>query len=295
MKSYTFQGESDFQLMRDFLEDVSHESAVVDFEENMLLPSVQATTRLWHDANRNIVGFAYVDDYNNLRFAIEAESRFAQLEQEIIEWGVTCLKKRNADTGENNTLDASLSVNNTWQIAMLEQHGFVRESLRTLSYGRSLNEPIEDYMLPPGFCLRCVAGEHEVEALVSLHRDAFGTDNMTVGRRLTIMRAPAYEPALDLVVVAPNGELAAFCICGIEEETDSGRIGFTDPVGTHPHYRRRGLGKAVITAGMHRLQERKASIVKLGTSSKNIPMQKLAEVLGFTCVSEKLWFSKEIV
>jgi len=37
-----------------------------------------------------------------------------------------------------------------------------------------------------------------------------------------------------------------------------------------------------------------ANTVRLGTSSDNIAMQKLARELGFICVSEELWFSKSV-
>ena len=96
------------------------------------------------------------------------------------------------------------------------------------------------------------------------------------------------------MIVAPNGELAAFCVCSIEEEAEVGLVGFADPIGTHPHYQRRGLAKAVVTAGMRMLQGRGVAVVKLGTSSQNEPVQRLAGTLGFKCVSEKVWFSQEV-
>ena len=115
---------------------------------------------------------------------------------------------------------------------------------------------------------------------------------MTAEGRLAIMRAPQYDPELDLVAVAPNGELAAFCICGFE---DSGRqVGYTDPIGTHAHYKRRGLGKAMVTAGLHALRDRGAKSAELGTSSENVVMQRLAEALGFIIVSESLWFCRVV-
>lgn len=293
MKSYLLQGEPDIQLMRDLIERLSGESTIVDFEENMLLEPVRATVRLWQD-NGRLLGFAYVDDYNNLHFEIEAMARSAPLEDEIIEWGITCVQTRNAQASKSHTLDAAFSAHNTWQIAMLEREGFTRANWRTLRYARSLSQPIKTYTFPPGFSLRSVAGVHEAERLVALHQAAFGTENMTVAQRLAMMQAPGYERNLDLVVVAPDGELAAFCICGFENEGDNGRVGFTDPIGTHPHYQRRGLGKAIVTAGLYRLRGRGGTIVKLSTSSTNKPMQQLAQSLGFTCVSEKLWFSRVV-
>ncbi len=117
---------------------------------------------------------------------------------------------------------------------------------------------------------------------------------MTAARRLAIMRAPTYERVLDLVAVAPDGELAAFCICSVEEPAGAKTVGFTDSIGTHPRYRRHGLAKALVTAGLRLLRQRGVATAELGTSSANKPMRRLAEALGFGRASEKLWFSKKV-
>lgn len=140
--------------------------------------------------------------------------------------------------------------------------------------------------------MRCVEGEHEVDRLVALHRSAFGTENMTTEQRLAILRAPGYDRSLDLVAIAPNGEFAAFCICGFEE--GQGHVGHVDPIGTSSQYQKQGLAKAIVTTGLQALRQRGAKIVKTGTSSDNLAMQRLAGALGFVVVSEKLWFSKTI-
>jgi mycothiol synthase len=288
MKSFLFQDESDIQSMQDLIARLPQKSTVIDFEETIQLDSVRARTRLWKNDGK-LIGFAYVDDFNNLRFEVEPESRSAQLEDEIIAWGLDCMKKRNAETRQNDTLDASFLVENTWQIALLQRSGFAQENLCSLHYARTLNEPIPEHPLPPGFSLRCVKGENEVENLVALHRAAFGTENMTVEERLAIMRAPQYERELDMLAIAPNGELAAFCICGIEDEN----IGYTDPIGVHKNYQRLGLGKAMLSAGLQKLKQRGIERTELGTSSENVAMQQLATAMGFVVISESLWFSKK--
>ena len=295
MNNYILRGEQDVHLMRGLIEELPRPTTIADFEENMLVGSIRARTRIWEEAGQ-VIGFAYVDNFNNLWFEIKDGRQSEQLEREIIEWGVRCVQERNVETGEDNSLDASLSAENSWQIAILEKHGFEEDSFRTLRFGRSLDDPIRPYPFPVGFSLRCVEGEHEVERLVALHRAAFGTAKMTVEKRLAIMRGPAYERGMDLLAVAPGGELAAFCICSIEQEEDgSGRpIGYTDPIGTHPDYQGRGLGKAIVSAGMRMLKEKGAMAVFFGTSSENVAMQGLGKSLGFECVAEKLWFSRKV-
>ena len=293
MNSHILRGNTDVQLIRDFVARLPHGLTVADLDESLQLAPIKATTRLWQH-NEDVVGFAFVDDYNNLRFEIDPAHRSGQLAEEIVAWGVACMSKRNRETGQDSTLDTSCWTEDAWQIAMLQQAGFVRDDFRTLRYARALSKPVTVHPLPPGFSLRCVEGDHEVEQLVPLHRAAFSTTNMTVEQRLAIMQAPGYQRDLDLVAVAPDGELAAFCICGYEDARDGDTTGFTDPIGVHPRFQRLGLGKAVVTAGLRLLKSRGVATVELGTGSDNMPMQRLAESLGFVCVAEKLWFSKTV-
>lgn len=291
MNSFLLRNEADIQSMRELIKSLPHPPTIEFFEEFIARQSVKDTTRLWTRGG-HLVGFAFVDESNNLRFETDPAFPSEKLEKNIIDWCVLCMRKRNADTGREDTLDHSCGPENGQRIAFLEKHGFMLDSVRTLHYTRSLEEPIHEYPLPRGFSIRCAAGEQEVVKLVELHRAAFVTENMTVENRLSIMHAPQYDPALDFVAIAPNGELAAFCICGFEDEKVP--EGYTDPIGTHPRYQKIGLGKAIVTAGMLALKRRGAVRVKLGTSSENLPMQRLAETLGFKVESERLWFTKKV-
>lgn len=292
MESSLLYDDNDVQAMREFRVRLGSKSTVVDFEDQILLTSIRATTRIWKQGNQ-IVGFAFVDDDNNLWFETEAElASLDELETEIVEWGTTCLKKRNTEMGTDHTLDCVCNADDSHRLRVLRKHGFVPEQVRSLQYSRFLNEPITEYPLPAGFSIRCVNGKDELEQLVALHRAAFGTNHMTVEYRLAMRNTPQYRKELDLVVVTPGDELAAFCVCGFDDPDK--KIGYTDPIGTHRSYQRMGLGKAVVSAGLFALRNAGANTVRLGTSSENVAMQKLAGTLGFICVSEKLWFSRKI-
>jgi ribosomal protein S18 acetylase RimI-like enzyme len=290
MKSSMLHGAHDVQEMRELREQLASRSTIVDFEEQILLSSIRATTRLWKQDNQ-LVGFAFIDEYNNLWF--ETKTGFAaldELEAEIIGWGITCLERRNAETGTDHFLDCTCDAQDSHRLSVLQKHGFVLEQIRSLRYSRSLNEPITEYPLPSVFLIRCVRSKSEVEQLVALHRAAFGTNHMTVEYRLAMMSTPQYISEMDLVAVTPNDELIAFCVCGFEDPDK--KIGYTDPIGTHPSYQRMGLGKALVSAGLIALKKARAHTVRLGTSSENIAMQKLASESGFVCVSEKVWLSR---
>ncbi|HLG63452.1 MAG TPA: GNAT family N-acetyltransferase [Ktedonosporobacter sp.] len=162
---------------------------------------------------------------------------------------------------------------------------------------RSLAEAVPAPQFPAGFTLRPVAGENEVEAVVALHQDAFGTRNMTRDGRLSILRNPEYVPELDLLLVAPDGTLAAFCYCTIPKEANaqSGRNeGEIAIIGTGKAYQNRGLGRAMVLAGLQSLKQFGIETATLGTSSENVKAQAVFAAAGFHIVYKTLWYSKSV-
>lgn len=301
--SRTYSDAGDLPAMLDLLvavrsaERVTDYPGVVDLQELLALTQVQVHTRLWFDAGDQMIGFAFVDPYRNLRFEFDHSTANHALEQEIVTWGEICLRRMMRTSTESWQLDASCRADNTERIALLERHGFVRQVLYSLQFVRPLDEPIPTPHLPPGFTLRGVAGEHEAEALVALHRAAFGTDYMTVAERLAMMRVPEYDAELDLLAVGPDGRLAAYCFCSVSQEENerTGRNeGYTDPIATHPDFQHHGLAKALLLTGLHKLKQRGVAAAALGTSSANRAMQNLAQAVGFRVRSTTLWFSKPV-
>ena len=59
-----------------------------------------------------------------------------------------------------------------------------------------------------------------------------------VSRYQNIQSAPLYRRDLDLVAIAPDGEIAAFTIIWYDDVT---RCGYFEPVGTTPEQQRQGL------------------------------------------------------
>ena len=80
-----------------------------------------------------------------------------------------------------------------------------------------------------------------------------------------IQRCPLYRRDLDLVVVAPDGDLAAFTTVWYDDVT---RTGYFEPVGTSPDYQRKGLGKAIMTEGLRRLKRMGALYVTVAGFSE---------------------------
>lgn len=305
LTSCMYAGPDDLAAMIQFLfavrpaERLADYPGPVDLRELLALRAVQENTRLWFAGDGPLVAYAFVDQYDNLRFAINLQTPQPDLEAAIVDWGVACLRRAMGAEDKTRTLDASCREDDVEQIAFLQRHGFIRQDTRSLHLVRSLLESVPAPQLPDGFTIRHVQGEQEVTALVALHRAAFGTEYMTPEERLAMMRVPEYEAELDLVVVAPpSGQLAAYCLCGIsqeENERTGRREGFTDPVATHPDFQRRGLARALLLTGLRKLQERGIDTAVLGTCSDNEPMLRTAQSVGFRVQTTTCWFSRSVI
>jgi GNAT superfamily N-acetyltransferase len=294
ISSRIYENKKDVRIILDLIassrppEHLNDYPRPVDIEENLAIATIRANTRLWFDGEQP-VGWAYVDEFNNLRW--ETGHPYEELlGSEIVKWGEACIRKTLA-AGESATLDASCQADYSKRIWFLKQHGFHQTNDVTIHMMRPLSQPIPEPELPPRFIIRPIAGTSEAEAVAKMHRAAFGTPYMTTENRLALMNTSEYEASLDLVIVAPEGIIVANCICSVNEEQ---KTGSTDPLATHPHYRRRGLARALLLSGMRLLKQRGMKTAHLGTSGGNIAMQKVAESVGFRAEYKTIWFSKGV-
>lgn len=302
MSSRPYLHSQDQDLVLDFVRAVRplaryHDYPnLIDLEELLPLAEIQARIRLWFDEAENLVAFAFVDPFDNLWF--EADPAWeTTLGDEIVAFGVESRRSGLAE-GESGSLETNCAADNVARREFLFHHGFLPLPEVTLHLERSLLAPIPAPCLPAGFQIRPVAGEDEAAAVATLHRAAFGTDYMTTENRLALMRTSEYDPSMDLVAVAPDGQLAAYLmgsIASAENERTGQKVGATDPIATHPNFQRLGLARALLLTGLQMLQDRGLELARLGTSSENRAMQTVAEAAGFVVTRQILWFRLEVI
>ena len=111
---------------------------------------------------------------------------------------------------------------------------------------RLLQGDIPVSVLPDGFSIRAVAGEHEADAVQAVHASAFKRV-WQPGEYLQVMRSSSFHRERELVVVAPDGRFAAFLVYWIDPISKSGLF---EPVGCHSDFQRRGLTRALLYEGL---------------------------------------------
>jgi predicted N-acetyltransferase YhbS len=70
-----------------------------------------------------------------------------------------------------------------------------------------------------------------------------------------------YDPALDLAVETRDGEVAGYALFWLDPVTE---VGLVEPMRVEDAYQRRGLARAMLTAGLDRLATRGARRLKVG-------------------------------
>ncbi len=291
--SRLYEGEKDFQIMLDLMERVRPAAHArdypgkVDIEENLAVEEICATVKLWFDDGRPI-GWAYVDEGNNLRWELE-KPYTDTVGAEMVTWGEGCIRTT-LTAGEKSTLDASCREDYQERLDFLKKFGFRQTENFSVQMKRDLSKSIPEPDLPQGYIIRPAKGVGEAEAIATAHRAAFGTDYMSTENRLIIMNSSEYDPTLDLLVISSDGVIAGYCTCSADP--DGG--GFTDPVAVHPDHQRKGLSKALLLRGLQLLKERGMTFAQFTTSGDNISMQKAGESAGFILENRNLWFEKEV-
>jgi ribosomal protein S18 acetylase RimI-like enzyme len=79
-----------------------------------------------------------------------------------------------------------------------------------------------------------------------------------------LLQCSLYDPELDLAVETADGETAGYALFWFDPVTS---VGLVEPMRVEDAYQRRGLARALLTAGLERLAQRGALRLKVGYSS----------------------------
>jgi ribosomal protein S18 acetylase RimI-like enzyme len=157
---------------------------------------------------------------------------------------------------------------------------------------RSLDEPIPSSVIPAGFKIRSVSDE-EIASRAEIQHEVWqpwSVGNVSEKDYALLMQLPGYQNELDIIAVAPDGEIASYVNCWIDPVNKIGDFG---PVGARPAYRRMGLTRAVLLEGLRRLHTYGMNRVCVSTGVSNIPAKNLYASIGFNTANQFIEFVKK--
>jgi ribosomal protein S18 acetylase RimI-like enzyme len=256
--------------------------------------------RLWEDDRGELLAWAALQfPFWTIDYAYHPNAP-AAIHQEILTWA----DARARQPGKSSPARSMWFVNVfEWQQQRrqeLEAAGFASQADKgddtwfQLILERSADVPVPEATVPAGFSIRSLRGPAEVEGYVALHRAAFQSENMATAWRLRTLEQAAYRPELDLIAEAPDGRLAAFCVCWFDphgpRELPSGQI---EPLGVHPDFQSQGLARAILAEGIGRLHRLGAERVLVETDNYRPAAIALYESMGFRASQRVLVYRKD--
>ena len=257
---------------------------------------LQRDTLVWFSDSSQLHAFALADlSVWGLVCLIDPDADIGY--ETLIDWALERTKNRTEKEKKERVLKCShVREDNARQISALESCGFRKTGEIGLRMARNLDESIAKPQLPTGFAVRHLIGERDIDPYIDMGNSAFPT-GFKREHHVELQQVPEFIAELDLVVEAPNGKFAALCQCYFDP-CESGRgkrwEGWTDPIGTHPEFRRRGLARAAVTEGLHRLKKCGVARATLYTVENNTAARCLYESLGYKVLYRIFTYEKKV-
>ena len=292
-----WRGEADLLLVADLLR------CLPQFTRHLIdlpwrLSSSDLTSNrdacLWQHTDGSLLGFAaWQSPWAALDYFVRPGMYQATVEAAIFDWADGRFRELDQQRGRALPYLIEFREDDQERRQVVEAHGFLLDTdLAYLQFQHSLTGPLIEAAIPAGFTLRSLAGAYEANAYVALHRAAFKSTLMTLNWRLRTLRALQYRPGLDLVAVAPDGQLVGFCVGWLDDERYIGQV---EPIGVHPNFQHLGLGRALLIEMLRRFKAHNASSVLVETENTRLEAQALYASVGFrpfhTIIRKGKWAS----
>ncbi|MBK7456144.1 MAG: GNAT family N-acetyltransferase [Anaerolineales bacterium] len=144
--------------------------------------------------------------------------------------------------------------------------------LKEYKHHCSLDDPLPDVPATPGYTIRALGNGLELLERCYAMGPGFYKDDVNATRAKrdhpgwyrSLQSARLYRCDLDLIVVASHGNIAAFCSIWFDDVT---RTACFEPVAIVPAHQRRGLARAIMIEGMHRIKHMGCKVVFVSGSS----------------------------
>lgn len=296
--SRSYDPETDFDLVGRFLIQLFEMTLSFQYWlpvrfENSHTDRVE-DVRIWEshgkDGSTEIVAITSSDSPNH--FYIHTHPEYRALEAEIIEWIEQHVVVTKKDPNKPSKLFLFSMQGDSEREDALLNAGFVKEGIAGIHRSRPLHLPIPKVEVPKGFIIRNIQGRADYDQLAETIRIIFGHGEWFNADILEgIARCSFYKEDLDLVAVAPDGTFASICTFRVDP---FGKMATVEPMGTHPNYRKLGLGKILIFEGLRRALKYNPTLFYIDSAANNPAANKFYDSVGFTEDAVEYYWRKEL-
>jgi mycothiol synthase len=251
---------------------------------------------LWDapETPKRLLGWALISpDWVGIDVYTQPELRGSLIAWEMYLWAEEKATQVARQNGRPTIYVLWISHEDTVLVEHFIQQGFrLRRGITHMV--RNLDENVQAAKPIDGFMLRGCKGLMEVSERAGAQYGAFGSKapfEQYEKRFVNFLRSVVYQPEMDIVAVSQDGQIASF---GIVWTDTVNKVGLFEPVGTHPEFQRKGLGRAVMLEGLHRLQESGMQRAIVSTFVDNLAAIDLYESVGFQVANQLGTFEKDV-
>jgi mycothiol synthase len=231
---------------------------------------MQECVFIWETEDGQLAAMMNPEGRGDVFLQVHPAFKTRELETEMLSLAETCLGEPQAD-GKRSLCVWAIETDGQRQ-ALLQSRGYTKGDGPEYMRSRPMSLPIPDRALPEGYSIRAVRWPEDAYARSLAGWKAFHPVDVPPSERYASgewynfhQGIPIYRSDLDLLVIAPDGEIAAFTTVWFDDVT---RTGVFEPVGTVPAYQRKGLGKAVMYEGLRLLKARGADLALVSSYSE---------------------------
>jgi ribosomal protein S18 acetylase RimI-like enzyme len=210
----------------------------------------------------------------------------------MLEWANARANEMNAQGTGRPMWFLSIDARSETQRRDLETLGFVdvaddgEDAWSKVLFELNAERAIEQPPLPAGLRIRSLNPGTEIQAYVDLHREVFGSENMTAGWRAQSTRAAGYHNDLDLVVASDAGELHGFCVAWLRRRATGEVVGQIEPLGVRESQRGQRLSHALMVEAVRRLRAHDATRIFVETDRQREAAMAAYTSIGFRVAHE---------
>ena len=245
-------------------------------------------TYLWFDDNDQMIGGIWPDGHM-IDFFIHPNKK--SIFGEMVEVGEDYVKASISEKNQYEEIEWWVFEGDTELENVLISEGYYKTQFyrphRIFDYSSEIEEPV----LPRGYTIKKLMEVDDKRVILECCKNYFGID-MKEYMLENFKQTSTYREDLDLVVVAPENTLAAFCTVRYDEKN---KMGTFEPVACHPEHKQKGITKALMCEGLKRVKALGAEVVTVQTSwpGRNLPANKLYESVGFKLIGNLYFWRKK--